>query len=473
MAKVAFVQNLDFEYLGVMYLSAALKKNNHQTEIFIGSDVHKLAKEIKDYNPDLVGFSCTTGIHSWCLKVAQEIKKTIPAKIIFGGPHPTFFPEIIGHDAVDIICRGEGEGAILDIAKSIDEGRDYAQTLNCWFSVDGKIIKNDVRPLIQNLDELPFPDRNIYEDKYPYLKSSQKIIIAGRGCPFDCSYCFNKALRGIYKQKGVYVRKRSVDNILKEIELLTNKEKIRSIYFQDDTFFFSKDWLKEFSLKYKEKFNFPYLCLLRIENIDEETAKLLSSSHCKNVFFGIESGSEGLRFKILKRNISDVQIIEAARLLKKYKIRFRTYNMLGLPGETVDDAFKTVEINARIGTDYPWCSLLYPFPGTEICSIAHEQNLIPPGMENEVHISFFKSSVIKSKYQNELANLQKLFFFAVKFPKLNGAIRILIKMRPNFIFSLLFLISYAWCYFGSENLTFGEVINKGLRNVSKFYFKSD
>jgi len=473
MAKVAFVQNLDFEYLGVMYLSAVLKKYNHQTEVFIGSDAKKLAKEIKNYSPDLVGFPCTTGLHNWCLNVAQEIKKTIPAKIIFGGPHPTFFPEMIEHSAVDIICRGEGEGAVLDIANSIDKDEDYLQTLNCWFSVNGKVIKNDVRPLIQDLDKLPFPDRDVYENKYSYLKSSQKIIIAGRGCPFNCSYCFNKALREIYLHKGAYVRRRSVDNTLKEIDSLKSKENVRSIYFQDDTFFFNKDWLKEFSLEYRRKFNLTYICLLRIENIDEETVKLLKDSHCKNVFFGLESGSEELRFKCLKRRISDAQIIEAARLLKKYKIKFRTYNMLGLPGETIEDAFKTVGINTRIGTDYPWCSLLYPFPGTEICSLAREQNLISDGLDSGAHISFFKSSVIKSKYQNEFANLQKLFFFAVKFPQLNRIIKKLIRVRPNFMFDLLFLVSYAWCYFGSENLTLREVINKGLRNVSKFYFKSD
>lgn len=404
--------------------------------------------------------------------MATEIKKIFPAKIIFGGPHSTFFPEVVEEEPVDIICRGEGEFAVLDLANKIDEKRDYTETLNCWFSLEGKIIKNDIRLLIENLDRLPFPDRQIYEDKYPYLKTTQKVIFTGRGCPYHCSYCFNKTLKKLYQDKGRYVRKRSVNNILEEIDSLRTKDKIKTIYFQDDAFFVKKQWLEEFAVKYKQKVNIPYICLLRMENIDEQSVKMLKESNCKNVFFGIETGSEELRFSLLRRRITDKQIIETASLLKKYDIRFRTYNMMGLPEETMEEAFKTVEINIRIGTDYPWCSLLYPYPGTEISSYARKRNLISDEKENKGHISFFKSSIINSDHKDELANLQKLFFYATKFPMLQGIMRRLIKLKPNFIFDILFLVSYGWCYLKSENYKISEVIIRGIRNVSRFYFKS-
>ena len=472
MAKIAFVQNLAFEYMGTMYLSSVLKQHSHQAEAFIGDMGPKMICQIRNYNPDLVGFSCVTGLHDWCLKAAREIKKSISAKIIFGGPHPTFFPDVINEGPVDIICRGEGEGAILDIADNIDRGSDYTKTQNCWFLTKSGVIKNDVRPLLEDLDSLPFPDRRIYMDKYPYLKSSQKVVFTGRGCPYNCTYCFNDSLKKIYNNKGKYVRKRSVDNILEEIDLLRAKERVGTIYFQDDVFFIDKNWLGDFTLKYSKKVNLPYICLVRVENIDEESVKLLKESNCKNVFFGIESGCEEFRYKLLKRHITDEQIVKAAALLKKYGIKFRTYNMLGLPGETREDAFKTVHLNTAIKADYPWCSLLYPYPGTEINSYAASRSLILDEPRQKSHPSFFKTSVISSSCRNELINLQKLFFYAVKFPRLEGLIKRLIKLSPNIIFDIMFLISYGWCYLKSENHRIREVISKGVRNVSGFYFKS-
>jgi radical SAM superfamily enzyme YgiQ (UPF0313 family) len=471
MARIAFVQNLAIEYIGTMYLSAALKKHGHNTEVFIGVGNKRMINEIVGYRPDLVGFSCTTGLHRWCLKMAGDIKKLIPAKTIFGGPHPTFFPEIIKEEAVDIVCRGEGEGAIIDLADRMDNREDYTDTLNCWFCHNSRIIKNDVRPLLGDLDSLPFADRKIYAEKYPNLGTSQKVVFAGRGCPYSCSYCFNQKLREIYRGKGAYVRKRSVDNIIEEINLLRVAEDVKTIYFQDDTFFNDGHWLEEFAVKYKREVDIPYICLLRIESVDENSVRLLEESNCRKVFFGIESGSEDLRRNILNRRVTDEQIINGAGFLKKYGIRFRTYNMLGLPGETMEDAFKTVEINTRIGTDYPWCSLLYPYSGTALASYAQENNFISCEREEKPPVSFFKASVINSAHRKEMSNLQKLFFYAVKFPLLKRVIRPLIKIKPNILFDILFLASYGWICFRSEDYKISEVITKGLRNVFRFYFK--
>ncbi|NQU95960.1 MAG: radical SAM protein [Candidatus Omnitrophica bacterium] len=470
--RIAFVQNLAVEYMGVMYLSAALKENSHKTEIFIDNGNRKMFREIKDYNPHLIAFSCTTGLHEWCLNVARELKKIVPAKVILGGSHPTFFPEVIESEFVDIICRGEGDGAILDLANKMEGKSDYTKTPNLWVSVSGKIIKNDVRPLIKNLDLLPFPDRQLYEGKYPYLKTSQKGIFTGRGCPFSCSYCFNDTLRNIYRGKGQYVRKRSVDNVIEEIELLRKEGKVETVYFEDDVFLIGREWFEEFAVKYRHKVNIPYICLLRVESINEQIVKMLKESNCRNVFFGVETGSEEIRFRLLKRRMTDRQIVAAAALLKKYNIGFRTYNILGLPEETIEDAFKTVHLNTSIGTDYPWCSLLYPYPGTEINTYALKRNLISDKADDRSHISFFKSSVIKLDNKNELENLQKLFFYAVKFPRLEGIIRKLIKIKPNFIFSILFLLSYGWCSWKSENHKISEIIVRGIKNIFKLYFKS-
>lgn len=470
MARIAFVQNLAFEYLGVMYISSLLKKNGHRVEVFLSSsNIEKVIKELVDYRPDLVGFPCSTGIHKQSLEFANELKKKLDVKTIFGGPHPTFFPEVIHEKPVDIICRGEGEYAMLEIANNIDSNCDYTGTLSCWFKVDGEIIKNEQRPLIENLDELPFPDRELYISRYPFLKKSQKAFMGGRGCPFDCTYCFNHVYMKLYKGKGKLVRYRSVDNMLQEIKEVKEKYKLKTVYMQDDTLILKKRWVLDFAEKYKQQINLPFVCLIRADLADEEIIQKLSESNCKSAYFGIETGSEKLRQKLLKKSVTDKQIINTAKLLHKYNIKFRTYNMLGLPGETLEDAIQTVTINSKIKTDYPWCSLFYPYPGTELADYAAEHKMLDLS-EEKTNPSFFKDSIIKSEEKDIFVNLQKLFFYGVRFPSLLPLIQRLIKFKPNKLFEFAFLASYAWCYMRSENLPMDEMISTGVRNLKKFFF---
>ncbi len=470
LAHIAFVQNLSFEYLGVMYLSAMLKEHGHKVEVFIVTAHEDNAiDEINRFGPDLIAFSCTTGIHNWVVSFAKKLKKNQICPIVMGGPHATFFPEVIKEASIDIICRGEGEHAICDLANAIDKNEDYTNTKNCWFKVDGTIIENEQRHLIEDLDTLPFADRQLYADKYPFLNRSQKVFIGGRGCPFDCSFCFNHAYKKLYHKKGAVVRFRSVDNLIKEIQEVQQHSNVRTVYFQDDTFILNKQWVAEFTSKYISKINLPFVCLVRADLADEATLIKLSEAGCKNVFFGIESGDESLRQILLKKRVSDKQIIDAAHLMKACGIRFRTYNIFGLPGETLEQALKTVKLNIEIGTDYPWSSLFNPFPGTELAQYAYDKGYL----DQKVNLnspSFFKDSVLKSKDKNAIINLHKLFFYCVKFPFLIPLIKKVIPYKTNILFDCAFLFGYAWCYFRSENLTMREMFSVGMRNIKSFIF---
>jgi len=143
--------------------------------------------------------------------------------------------------------------------------------------------------------------------------------------------------------------------------------------------------------------------------------------------------------------------------------------MLGLPGETLQDALETIYLNIAIGTDYPWCSLYYPFPGTELAQIARDNGLFEPS-EKLSEPSFFKKSFIKSKFNREFANLQKLFFYAVKFPLFIPVIKKLIRLKSNIFFDFAFLLGYAYCYIFSENKSLKEIFSIGFRNVITFFF---
>lgn len=473
MARIAFVQNITYEYLGVMYISAMLKQHNHQVEVFLehGQGEEKLLAEVIAFKPDVVGFPCTTGVHLWALKFAGLLKDRCKILTAFGGPHPTFFPEMIEDPAVDIVCRGEGEYPLLELADRLDAKMDISSIQNFWVKGPQGITKNDVRPLVEDLDTLPFPDRELYIGKYPFLDKSQKAFIGGRGCPFECSYCFNHALIKLYRGKGKFVRWRSVENLVREIREVRAVYKFRSIFFQDDTFILNKKWFDEFSEVYPREVGISFVCLIRADLADEGIVRNLKQAGCKNVFFGLESGSEKSRNLLLKKRITDEQICHAAALLKKYRIKFRTYNMLGLPEETLEDAFATVRLNVAIKTDYPWCALFQPYPGTELGDVAKEKKMLSG--DEHISASFFQSSLIESPNRREFENLQKLFFYAVRFPFLIPLIRRLIKLPPNPVFMAAFLAAHGWGILRSEDLDPWTVFNVGVRNLKNFFFQKN
>ncbi len=205
--KIVFVQNFYGFNFGVMYLSAILKKHGYETDVFIGGLHKNIVKEICEAKPDIVGFTCITGDHRWAEKIALEIKKKINAPIIVGGPHPTYFPEMIQAEGIDMICRGDAETTLLEMLSKIKNNEDTTKVAGFWIKKDGVICKNDPAPLIENIDIFPFPDRDIY-NKYPffYKDSEEEIempVCISRGCPFNCAFCYNSAkkdLLTLYKQ---------------------------------------------------------------------------------------------------------------------------------------------------------------------------------------------------------------------------------------------------------------------------------
>lgn len=467
MARIAFVQNVYMEYLGIIYLSSLLKSRGNEVEVFIGRNIRRLANEIRSFNPDIVAFSCTSAVHQIALEVARAIKLCTKAITVFGGVYPTFSPEIIKEGAVDVVCIGEGEGALSDLADAVNMKTGIGKIFNCWIKQEGQIIKNDLRPLIEDLDSLPFPDRSIYYHKYPFMNRSQKVFIAGRGCPYKCTYCFNESMQKLYKGKGKYARLRSVENVISEIDQTRREYRVKTVYMIDDTFIINKIWLFKFLERYRQKIGLPFICLIRADLINEEVVKRLRLANCYSVFFGIESGDEHLRNLILGKRITNQQIKETARLLKKYKIRFRTCNMLGIPGESIDQAFKTIELNIEIKTDYPWCYILQPYPKTTIREYAGKSGMLKDGAIPEY---FFKSSILNLPHIKELSNLQKLFYWSVKFPFLKPLVKNLIKLPSNLIFEIFFLAGYAYSYYKSERLSFMEVLRIGWRNALSFLF---
>ncbi|GAG25793.1 unnamed protein product, partial [marine sediment metagenome] len=174
------------EQMGMMYLSAMLKKHGHSTDM-INTDLEDIDKKMKDYKPDILNYSVMTGEHKYLIKLNKKLKKRYKFTSIFGGPHTTFFPEVIKNEGVDIIGIGECEYAIAELADALEKRKPIDKIKNLWIKKKGKIIKNPIRPLEKNLDKFPHPDREImYKGDKTLLEFGEKRFIAGRGCPYNC-----------------------------------------------------------------------------------------------------------------------------------------------------------------------------------------------------------------------------------------------------------------------------------------------
>lgn len=369
--------------LGLASLSSYLKKEGHETDLVDftwGISIVDCINKVKKSKPDIIGFSVLSGEFLFSLQVARELKKNFHIPIIFGGVHPTVAPEeTIRQEDVDMICIGEGELALAQLLNNMEKGEEIFHIANFWFKNNGTIIQNPVRPLIQDLDSLPYPDRELFNySRYMEATSGTADVISGRGCPFSCTYCINHFLQKLYhEEKGKrFLRRHSVDYILGEISFLVQKYSVKHINFEDDLFTLDKKWLREFSEKYPRKFNIPFSCNARVETINEEVANLLKKANCVSVSMGIESGSERIRKKVLKRHMSNNQIINAFKWAKEAGLNTTSYNMLGIPFETRHDMEETIRLNQTVKPDFLASSIFLPYPGTELYYLCKERGWI-------------------------------------------------------------------------------------------------
>ena len=471
MTDVLFIQDLFYQYSGVMYLSAILKKNKISTDLLVEKNSEKILQYISFNKPKLVCFSVMTGMHKFPIMLSKKIKEHFPdIKILAGGPHPTFFPEYIQKGNFDAICIGEGDYVIKEYYDYVLDKQSIKRVPNIVFKKKGKVHKNPVINLVDPLDELPFPDRELY-DKYRFFRnSSVKFLLSSRGCPFNCSFCYNKKKKSIYANKGKYLRFRSPENIVNEIlEMKKRYKNLKTIFFEVDTFFCNKKWVINLLNLYAEKINLPFITSITANMIDDETGKLLKRANCKVLYFGIESGNEKIRKEILNKNISDEDIIKTAKILKKYNIKFRTCNMLGIPTETIDNMFETIYLNAKIHTDYPWCAIFTPYPGTELFEIAVGNKEIDKDFSfDDVPPTFMEKSILKRNDIDLIENIQKFFITGVKFPFLIPFIKKLIKLRPNIIFRLWFGLTYMISFMKSQRRSIFSALLLVLKNYVFF-----
>lgn len=423
--------------LGIAYLSAMLKKAGYKVDLKLSSEV------VKDYSQvaksSVLAYSVTTGKHQYYAALNRTLKEKYPALIsLFGGPHCTFFPDFAGEPGVDYICRGEGFNVIVDFAEAVltdralnKDRRDKIPNIAYYDAEWDRVIQNDLRPAVK-VSELPFPDRKlIYQ--FPQNRDNPiKNVMASFGCPMQCSYCYNKQ----YTQLGYEIRIRNVESVIEECaKLVRDYPATELIFFQDDIFPINRpDWIRIFAREYHKRLKTKFHVQFRIEMLKESVLRDLKDAGLHGVTFAIETADEKIRSNLLNRKFDDEKIFAGVKLLRQYGIKFRTENMLGLPGETMSSALRTLDLNIECNPDIAWASLYQPYPGTDLGDYCRTNDLVETTSQYDA--DFFTHSRLKLKHRREIERLQKLFSLLCVYPKL----------RP-WVWQLCLLpFSYKWIY---------------------------
>lgn len=425
--KVLFVTDVFDLYvkrdpLGLMYLSSSLKKAGHKVKASKATPP-AMASAIGSFEPDVVAYSVTHPSFAAMRDLNREAKKAGRNFLsVFGGPAPTYSPELVEEDGIDAICIGEGEEALVDLVDRLDEGRPVFDTPNWHIRQGNEIFKNPVRPLVKDIDTIPEPDRDLLSSVDPgWSNYPVRSFVQSRGCPFNCSFCHNKSWRKIYKNQGASARRRSTESLIDEVLRVKTERGLQFVLFTADTFILSVEWLEKFSVEYPKRIGLPFYCMVRADLITPDLVQLLKQAGAFSVGMGIEAGNAEVRENILHKELTDEQITTAAREIHKAGINMYTFNMLGIPGSTLKDDIATLDLNIKVRSDYPMVTVATPYPQTELYEKALELGLLEDGTPC-YDFSYYDQSVLKLEDRDTIENLMYLFALAVRFPVLRGLV---------------------------------------------------
>lgn len=442
--KILFVTNtLGFtENIGIGFLSAIAKQRGHVT-FYCSLDMNNLSDVIQKIQPDIVGYSVNVCDFTNVIREHKKAKEKFHFISIMGGPHPTVSPDSFKESGMDAYCIGEGEYAFRDFLECVEKGQSYDSVAN----LITREKKNNVRPLIIDLDETPMPDRDLILSGTFLKDTPKKTFFTSRGCPFGCTYCCNNYINRIYKGKGPVVRRFSVDRVLDEIEYVRSKYRLDFVKFDDDCFALTvDDWLREFSVKYKERIGLPFNCLLRFDLMTDEMLSLLKNAGCYSIHLSVESTSKYVRDHVLKRRMKDVDVVEKLRLVRKYGINTFVNYMNALPGSSWQDDVNTIFVSKRGRVTFPQYSTLVPFCGTEIYNYCVENRMMNQYSIDEIP-SFDNTSTLLCFSQREKnirfnVNLLGALVSKTPFPFYIAGLSAIIALPPNRFFRKIKKFTY-------------------------------
>lgn len=435
--------------LGIAYIAAVLEQNGHQVKIlerrllagikprtkeYLKEVDNLTIKEIKKFKPDIVGISAATPLivdAYQAAKLVKEVNKSI--MVVIGGAHPTAEPISCLEECleIDIVCRGEGELTMLDLAKGFP--LDKIDGIN--FRRNNKIVSTPNRQVWENLDKMPFPAYHLLDKDFYFKPTSVLIrgfylkgmtIITARGCPFNCAFCQSSQL--VRSNKGRFLRFHSPEYVIKMIKHLIDNYKIKGLLFAEDIFSLDREnMVKICNLLIKEELHkkIKYAVNLRVDTIDEELLKLLKKSGCVRAIYGFESGSDRV-LKIMNKMTTLEQNLRAVKLTKKVGITCEASILIGTPGENEQDLKKTLKFLRKSKPDRVIRSKFFPIPGTAFYNQLLEKGIIKKPknwdilMEKYTLSDFTFADMSKKRFRKVWAKLDRRgtlpinYIFAIK-----------------------------------------------------------
>ena len=350
--------------------------------------VTDLQNKIDAFKPDIVAISCMSFEYEFLLTFFPKVRISDSTLVVIGGIHAILEPdEVVGSGLFDLVCTGEGEEAFPEILSAFGNKRKLYKIKNTYARDrrNGAVLRNTRRMLINENQLWEYrPDHSLFDERYFWQPFDGKLykrfsFETGRGCPFDCSYCGNTALRRAYRDLGKFVRTRPVSSIKKNLPKLITDYHIDLFYFQDECFLFhDTGWLSEFADWYGKRVKKPFIVQTRAETVTEEKIKFLKKMNAPffQVSIGVESGSERMLAKVCNRKSRIDRVIKAFDLLRKYKIRTCAFFMVGLPYETREDIFDSIKLFKRIKPTVAIVSIFQPMPGQRLRQVCIEEGFI-------------------------------------------------------------------------------------------------
>lgn len=417
--------------LGLAYLAAYLRKYSYEVSIIdspaLGLSVEKVVREAISQKPQLIAISANSPLYSRVLDLSQRLKGKLPnSKIVLGGYHPTFLAqEVLANSFIDFVVRGEGEKTLLELCRALEDNGDFSSIKGLGYRQQGKIVLNEERGFIKDLDSLPFPAYDLLPLKRYCVGNNLGIrektisLIMSRGCTGKCYFCTSPGF-----WKNVY-RKHSPEYSLSLMNYLYENFKKDCFQFRDDTFTLDKNWIiKLCNLMIKNKYKYKWDCYSRFDTFDAEMLEAMKEAGCYQVSLGVESANDEILEKV--KGFTKEQVYEGMKLLKKYRFKTRLFFMVGPPAKNSSDIEGISSFALKLNPDILTVTATIAYPGSRFYSSTTDQSKgsrfaseIPKVYEGFCDFDCFDRKYIKEKVKQ----IYKEFY-----------------LRPNYIMKRLFSI---------------------------------
>lgn len=365
--------------LGLLYIAGYLSRHSKHDLLLIDAVLEnagqvEIRNQIKSFKPDIVGITALSFTMVDVMHTVASVKEINPdIKVVLGGPHPHLFPEeTINLPGIDYIVLGEGEITFYELIASMEKKEEPVAVKGLVYKKEDKTIYTGERNLNDNLDELPFPARELVDYKKYHssiaIKTPITTMITSRGCPYRCSFCDRPHL-------GKKFRARSAKNVVDEMEYCQELG-INEIFIYDDTFTINRQRVFDVCDEIqRRKLKVFWDIRARVDTVDMEMLHKLAQANCKRIHFGVEAGTPKI-IKALNKGISLAQVYQAFNNAKRVGIATLAYFMIGNPGETYDDIMETMKLSVKLNPDFVLFSILVPYPGTRLYLEGLKQNII-------------------------------------------------------------------------------------------------